>query len=545
MFDFFGFTIKRKGVSEDKDLLSPVPPQNEDEALVVSTSGGFINTGYNLDFASSDSKVLINKYRELSLQSEIESAIDEIINEAIVTGDGAESPVGIILDKLPFSDEIKEVITSEFENILNLLDFNANAYEIFKRWYVDGRIYFNIVIDTKNTKDGIQELRYMDPRDVSKVREVKEEYSKRGVKLQKPVKEYYVFNGVNIPADSVATTNSGLIDHRNKSVIISYLHKAIKPYNQLRMLEDATVIYRLARAPERRIFKVGTGGLPKIKAEQHVNALMNKFRNKVVYDSVTGDLRDDTKTLSILEDYWIPVGDDGKTTDISTLPGGQNLGEMGDVDYFQKKLYRALHVPISRITEGSTFNTGRSTEIVREEVKFAYFIKRLRNRFSILFTDILRKQLILKNIVTVDEWDAYMKNNIFYDFRKISHFLEYNEAEIQTRRMELASTAIGLGDEYYSPLYIKKNFLKLSEEEIKEMEAEKNVSDEEKKDELGDTDLGYNPELDTGLPPLNEPGRIPDLTLPPPSPSPSSMELPPIPSTPTTPTIPGPQEPTV
>lgn len=492
-FDFFGFTIKKKGVEEEKELLSPVTPINDDGSTIVSTSGGFINTGYNLDFGTSDKKILIDKYRELSLQSDIESAIDEIINESLVTGDGVESPVGLVLDKLPFSDEIKEVISAEFETILNLLDFNANAYEIFKRWYVDGRIYFNIVIDAKNTKSGIQELRYMDPRDINKIKEVKDEYSKRGVKVQKQVQEYYVYNNINIPADSVATSNSGLIDYRNKSVVISYLHKAIKPYNQLRMLEDATVIYRLARAPERRIFKIGTAGLPKIKAEQYVTGLMSKFRNKIVYDSVTGDLRDDAKTLSILEDYWIPVGDDGKTTDISTLPGGQNLGEMGDVDYFQKKLYRALHVPTTRITDGSTFNTGRATEIDREEVKFTKFIKRLRNRFSILFTDLLRKQLILKNIVTVEEWDAYIKNNLFYDFRKDSHFLEYNEAEIQTRRMELASTAIGLGDDYFSPHYIKKNFLKLSDEEIKQMELDKSEkSEEETQNGMGDQELGFD-----------------------------------------------------
>lgn len=536
-FDFFGFTIKRKGVDEEKELISPVTPIDDDGATIVTTSGGFINTAYNLEFGTSDSKLLINKYRELSLQSDIESAIDEIINEAIVTGDGAESPVGIVLDKLPFSEEVKEVISGEFENILNLLDFNANAYEIFKRWYVDGRIYFNIVIDAKNTKDGIQELRYMDPRDINKIKEVKDEYSKRGVKIQKPVKEYYVYNNVNIPADSVATSNSGLIDYRNKSVIISYLHKAIKPYNQLRMLEDATVIYRLARAPERRIFKVGTGGLPKIKAEQYVNGLMNKFRNKIVYDSVTGDLRDDAKTLSILEDYWIPVGDDGKSTDITTLPGGQNLGEMGDVEYFQKRLYRALHVPNTRLTAGSTFNTGRATEIDREEVKFTKFIKRLRNRFAVLFTDLLRKQLILKNIVTVDEWDAYIKNNIFYDFRKDSHFLEYNEAEIQTRRMELASTAIGLGDDYFSPDYIKKNFLKLSEEEIAEMKKDKEGIEEpeEPADELGDLDLGD----ETGMgAEIGLPGELPGQTPTTSTPATTGVVAPPTSSTPpSTPTI--------
>lgn len=936
LFDFFGFSIKRKGPEQERELLSPVPPQLDDDATIVNNSGGFINTSYATDFSTSDKKILINKYRDLSLMPEIESAIDEIINEAIITGD-PESPVGIVLDKLPFGDDIKEVIQEEFESILNLLDFNENAYEIFKRWYIDGRLFFSVVIDTKNTKDGIQELRYIDPREIEKIREVKEEFSKRGVKLQKTVQEYYIYKSdVKLPSDSVAYCSSGLIDYRNKSTTISYLHKSIKPYNQLRMLEDATVIYRLARAPERRVFKIGTAGLPKIKAEQYVNGLMNKFRNKIVYDQSTGELRDDSRTLSVLEDFWIPVGEDGKSTDISTLPGGclamntevplldgrvltlaeltdeyksgkenwtyschpttgeivpgliswagvtqesakvmkltldngkelictpdhkfplfdvgfveaqdltvgqsmipfnshkndkigklnyeknyqpvskkwefthrmvnnnitlpdmvweesnihleknithhvdhnrfnnnptnlvkmsfkdhsryhsdkgftpeqqlmgsikarellevvkadpilyreyldmrssisktiwenrkdeeytevcenisdglqkyfsnlsteereyraniskenglkaipkikelysdrefrlsqsqkikeghkkykltekykenckknselnrlrmsdpevkknifknqsikfsrelfgllqnivsinnsisasdlvdqlnenqtfmeiffrnneetkcanwdkssftighlgkmiqyygygnwrqfkeeysfynhkitnieylderlevgtltidseekhhnyhtfalaigiftknSNLGEMADVEYFRKKLYNALHVPITRITAGSSFNTGRSAEIDREEVKFNKFIKRLRTRFSSIFTDLLRTQLILKNIITSDDWDTNIKNNIFYDFRKDSHFAEYNEAEIMSRRIELASSALGLGETFFSNQYIKKHFLKLSDEEIKDIEIDK------------------------------------------------------------------------
>jgi len=510
MFDFFGFTIKRRGPEEEKELLSPVPPQSDDEATIVTSSGGFVNTSFNTEFSSSDKRVLINKYRELSLMPEIESAIDEIVNEAIVTGD-PESPVGVVLDRLPFSEDIKEVIQDEFSAVLNLLDFNENAYEIFKRWYIDGRLFFSVVIDSKNTKDGIQELRYIDPREIEKIREVKEEFSKRGVKLQKTVQEYYFYkNDIKLPADSVAYCNSGLIDYKNKATVISYLHKSIKPYNQLRMLEDATVIYRLARAPERRVFKIGTGGLPKIKAEQYVNSLMNKFRNKIVYDQATGDLRDDSRTLSVLEDFWIPVGEDGKTTDISTLPGGQNLGEMGDVEYFRKKLYNALHVPITRISEGSTFNTGRSAEIDREEVKFNKFIKRLRVRYSSIFTDLLRTQLILKNIITTEEWDTYVKNNIYYDFRKDSHFVEYNEAEIMSRRMELASSAISLGDNYFSEDYIKKHFLKLSDEELKEMETDKeSVPDEETPVEpemdLGLGDLGPD-SLEQPLPTVQSPG---------------------------------------
>ena len=481
LLDFFGFSFKKKD-EQEKELLSPVPQTNDDESIVVSSVGGFSNTYYNLEFNTSSKNNLIDKYRELSLQSTIESAIDEIINEAIVTGD-PEPPVGIIVDNLPYSDQIKDVIVEEFNNVLNLLDFNENAYEIFKRWYVDGRIYFNVVIDSKNVSDGIQELRYIDPKKIDKIKEVKDEVTKRGVIIQKPISEYYVYNGIKIPADSVATTNSGLIDYKNGGIILSYLHKAIKPFNQLRMLEDAAVIYRIARAPERRIFKISTGGLPKLKAEQYINDLMNKFKNKIVYDSNTGDLRDDTRTLSMLEDFWIPVNDEGKGTDISTLPGGTALGELGDVAYFRKNLYNSLHVPGTRITEGSTFNSGRAAEIDREEVKFNKFIKRLRTRFSTLFSDLLRKQLILKNIVTVEDWDVHIKNNIYFDYRKDSHFAEYNEAEIMTRRIELASSAISLGEDYFSPEYIKKNFLKLSEEEIDDIKIDNDESPEEESPE--------------------------------------------------------------
>jgi hypothetical protein len=497
-FDFFGFTIKKKGVEEEKVLLSPVPPSNEEDAIIINSSygpsGNFINTAYGTDFKFTDSKTLINKYRELSLQPEIESAIDEIVNGSIITGD-PESPVGLILDKIPFSSEIKEVIHSEFNQILSILNFNENAYEIFKRWYVDGRIYYNIVIDSKNTKDGIQELRYIDPREIEKVREVSEERSKNGVTIQQTLSEYYLYKGsIKLPLDTIAHSNSGLVDYKNKSTIISYLHKSIKPYNQLSMLEDATVIYRIARAPERRVFKIGVAGIPKIKAEQYINSLIQKFRNKVVYDQSTGELKDDSKTLSVLEDFWIPVGEDGKTTDISTLAGAQNLGELGDVEYFKKKLYDSLHIPYSRVTQGSTstFNTGRVAEIEREEDKFNKFIKRLRVRFSSLFTDILRVQLLLKNIITLEDWDNHFKNNLYYDYRKDSHYVEYNEAEILSRRIELANSAISLGEEYFSKEYIKKRMLKLTDEEIKEMTLDKEQAVETEDDGMDSGFMGDN-----------------------------------------------------
>ena len=476
--NFFGFSFKKKAGQGEK-LTSPVPSIDIEDVSVVSNSG-FNSTYYNLDFNSNNKKTLIEKYRSLSLQSEVESAIDEIVNEAIVTGD-LEQPVSISFKDIPYSEEIKEIIQEEFKKILSLLDFNENGYEIFKRWYVDGRLYFQILIDPNNINDGISELRFIDPRKIEKVKEIKEETTQFGIRVEKVVDEFYTYesgglgsNGVTkLPLDSIVTTNSGIVDYTNGSVIISYLHKSIKPFNQLRMIEDALVIYRMARAPERRIFKIEIPPeLHKGKGEQYLESLMNKYKSKIVYDSETGNLSDDTRSLSMLEDFWIPVRD-GKGTDISTLSGGQNLGEIGDVDLFSKKLQRSLNVPLSRLNSDSSFNAGRTTEIEREEVKFSYFIKRLRTRFSAIFYDILKKQLMLKNVITAEDWEDNIKSNIFFDYRKDSHFAEYNESEITSRRIESASQAISLGEEYYTPNFIKKHFLKLTDEEIKEMDYER------------------------------------------------------------------------
>lgn len=476
--NFFGFSFKKKAGQGEK-LTSPVPSIDIEDVSVVSNSG-FNSTYYNLDFNSNNKKTLIEKYRSLSLQSEVESAIDEIVNEAIVTGD-LEQPVSISFKDIPYSEEIKEIIQEEFKKILSLLDFNENGYEIFKRWYVDGRLYFQILIDPNNINDGISELRFIDPRKIEKVKEIKEETTQFGIRVEKVVDEFYTYesgglgsNGVTkLPLDSIVTTNSGIVDYTNGSVIISYLHKSIKPFNQLRMMEDALVIYRMARAPERRIFKIEIPPeLHKGKGEQYLESLMNKYKSKIVYDSETGNLSDDTRSLSMLEDFWIPVRD-GKGTDISTLSGGQNLGEIGDVDLFTKKLQRSLNVPLSRLNSDSSFNAGRTTEIEREEVKFSYFIKRLRTRFSVIFYDILKKQLMLKNVITAEDWEDNIKENIFFDYRKDSHFAEYNESEITSRRIESASQAISLGEEYYTPNFIKKHFLKLTDEEIKEMDYER------------------------------------------------------------------------
>jgi len=488
-FDLFGFTIKNKKETQEQQqrLTAVVPPSDTEGGIVVDSPSGAY--GYSVDFNSTDEKVLINKYREIALQAEIEAAIDEIVNEAIYTG--GDSIVNIKVDKIPFSVDIKKMVTEEFETILDLLDFNENGYEWFKKWYVDGRIYFNILIDSKKTNEGIIGLRYIDPRKLKRVREVRSERNRGTLRIPTSYNEYYVYTdasaSVKVPADTIAASTSGLVDDssENNSIVLSYLHKAIRPFNQLKMLEDSAVIYRLARAAERRVFKIDVGNMPKIKAEQHINDLMNKFRSKVMYDSTSGALKDDARVLSVMEDFWIPVRE-GKGTEITTLAGASNLGEISDIKYFKDNLYNSLHIPTTRTTEGSTFNTGRATEIDRDEVKFSYFIQRLRTKFSSLFSDLLRKQLILKNIITQEDWDLNFKNNITFDFQKDSHFAEYNDAEILSRRIELAQQADSLG--YFSRKYIAKKILQLTDTELDEIEKDNEVVVENKnkpEDDLG------------------------------------------------------------
>jgi len=502
IFDFFGFSIKKK---EDKEsrLLTVVPPTNDDAALIIRGPGSSFQTlSYNLNFDPANEEQLINKYRELALNADIDSAIDEIVNEMVYSGDQT-SLVSINLDKLDFSDDIKKIIEKEFEYILSILDFNENAYDIIKQWYIDGKIYYNIVIDPENLREGIIDLRNIDPRRIRKVREVVEEKNRKGVAIPTKFEDYYIYEDATgkalfkIPADSIAMSHSGLIEDRNGKVrILSFLHAAIKPFNQLRMLEDSVVIYRLARAPERRVFKIDTGNMPPHKAEQYVYSFAQKHKKTFSYDSVTGDLRDETRNLAMLEDYFFPVREGGRGTDVTTLPGGTNLGEIEDIKYMQKKLYRALRVPVSRLDETSTFNTGRSSEILREELKFSKFIQRLRVRFSTLFTDLLKKQLILKNIISLEDWDEYIKNNIFYDFKHDSYFTEYNDAEIMSRRMELASQAEGLKD-YFSKAYIQKKFLKLTDEEIERIKLDNLSKDEgfESEDGSDEMDSSFEPEF--------------------------------------------------
>ena len=497
-FDFFGFKIVRSEKEtkelERKSVNSIVPPLDTEGSVV--SSGGYFGTSYSLEFSTSNENLLINKYREIALQAEVESAIDEIVNEAIVA-DSNETPVVIDLQKLKYSDDVKDVIRKEFDYILSLLNFEKNAYEIFRRWYVDGRMYYYIAIDTNNPKDGIQELSYMDPRRVKKIKEVNREKNPRGIDIISDVNEYYVYNehqSLKLPADSVSAITSGLVDNKNNIVVLSYLHKAIKPLNQLRMLEDSTVIYRLSRAPERRIFYIDVGNLPKVKAEQYVNDIMNKYRNKIVYDSESGEIRDDKKTQTMTEDFWLPRREGGRGTEIGTLPGGMNLGELTDVQYFQRKLYRSLHVPVARLDDASTFNTGRSTEINREEIKFFKFVQRLRARFSGLFSDLLRKQLILKEIITPEEWESELRHNILYDFRGESHFLEFNEAEIVSRRMEIAKQAVEMGEGYYSQKYIRQNFLKQTEQDMEQIDIDNGLVNPESEKETGIEGGGPPPE---------------------------------------------------
>ncbi|MCX8008354.1 MAG: portal protein [Patescibacteria group bacterium] len=472
----FGFKIKSKEEKTDESReLSLVPKLELGEGKQI-VSPSFINTFYNYSYDSFTQEEIIKKYREMAMSPEIESAIDEIVNEVFYIGDN-DYPVNIILDNLNYSDSIKKRIEDEFKEILKILNFTENSYEYFRRWYIDGSIYFNVVIDANSPSKGIVDLRYIDPIKMKKIIEVKSEKRIGGgvVPIPDEYEEYFIYdNLLKIPTDSIIYSTSGLVkpsESGNETINLSYLHKAIKPFNQLNMLEDAAVIYRISRAPERRIFKIPVPNGPKAKQEQYINELIKRYKNKISYDPSTGELKDSTRVLSILEDFWIPVPEGSSGADVSTLPGGQNLNDTGIENYFKNKLYRSLYVPSSRFSEEGAQQAYalRATEIIREEVKFAKFIQRLRNRFSKLFTQALKIQLILKNIIDIDEWETNIKNNIFYDFKRDSHYFEYNEAEIVSRRIELAASAMQL-EGYFSKKYIQKKFLKLTDEDIEEIE---------------------------------------------------------------------------
>ena len=475
----FGFNITRSDQESKEDLKTFVPPSPDDGALEIAPGGSY-GTFVDLDGTAKSEAELVTRYREMSMQPECDSAVEDIVNEAIVMDD--EAPVEIVLDNLKQPNSVKNKIREEFDTVLAMLDFSNRAYDIFRRFYVDGRLYHHIIINDKDPRDGIKELRYIDPRKIRKVREkVKSKDPRTGATIySKEQKEYYLYNpkgitssatqGIKIAKDSISHVHSGLMDSRN-NMVLGYLHKAVKSLNQLRMLEDATVIYRLARAPERRIFYIDVGNLPKMKAEQYLRDMMVKHKNKLVYDASTGEVRDDRKFMTMLEDFWLPRRDGGRGTEITTLPGGQNLGEMEDVDYFRRKLYKSLNVPVTRMEADNQFNLGRASEITRDEIKFNKFIKRLRNRFSHLFNGLLEIQLVLKGVLSRSDWEE-MRNNIHYNFKEDNYFSELKNSEIMTERLRIAGEVDPLVGKYYSMKWVRENVLHMTEEEISEIDSE-------------------------------------------------------------------------
>jgi hypothetical protein len=506
----FGFTIGKKDVvqlEKPEQASFALPTEAMDDGAVNITSNAYYGTYVDLEGSIRNELELITRYREMSNHPELEMAIDEIVNESI-TYTLDNRVVDINLDNIKTTESIKKKIFEEFETILRLLNFQNLASDLFKRWYIDGRIYYHIVVNEKNPKEGVQELRYIDPRKIRKVREVKTgKDPKTGATVILSTAEYYVYNdkgtttqnytastnsGLRISPDSIINVNSGMMDAKN-TFVISYLHKVIKPLNQLRMIEDAVVIYRISRAPERRIFYIDVGNLPKGKAEQYLRDVMVKYRNKMVYDASTGELRDDRKHMSMLEDFWLPRREGGKGTEITTLPAGQNLGELEDVKYFQRNLLKSLNVPLSRLDEqtgGGFAGIGRSQEITRDELKFAKFIARLRNKFSQLFDDALGTQLVLKGVCTSDEWKEF-KENIIYDYKKDNNFTELREAELLRERLGMVGMVDPYIGKYFSHEYVKKNILKMDDKQMKEMQKQ---IDKEQEQGLGGPTLGQEGE---------------------------------------------------
>jgi hypothetical protein len=481
----FGFEIKRK---QGQELPSVVPPSAiETGSTVVNTgvnAGGYYGMVMDLEGTIKNENDLIRRYREVSQYSDCDGAIEDIVNEAIVADEDRRS-VELELDELKVSASIKTKIKEEFDNVLRILKFDERAHELFRSWYIDGRLYYQILIDEENIKQGIVELRYIDPRKIRRIKNIKKERNKQGVDVVKEIEEYYLYNdkgiteqttqGVKLALDSVVYCPSGYVD-QNTGMMMSYLHKAIKPVNQLKMIEDSLVIYRISRAPERRIFYIDVGNLPKLKAEQYVTDIMNKFRNKIVYDATTGETRDDRRHLSMMEDFWMPRREGGKGTEITTLPGGQNLGEIQDIEYFQQKLYHALNVPISRLQPQQGFSIGRSQEISRDEVKFNKFIVRLRKKFSVLFSNALRVQLIAKGVIRADEWDE-MRPFLKYDYLEDNHFSELKDSEILMQRIQSLQALDPYVGKYYSQTWVRKNILRLDEDDIEQIEKE--IADEQ------------------------------------------------------------------
>ena len=488
----FGYKI---GKDEENDEIKSFAPKEDDDGSVAITGGGVYGVYTDLEGTIRNDAELVKRYRDMALQPECDAAIEDIINETLVFGEG-DYPVQIILDKLQQPESIKKKIRDEYYYIMKLLDFNNQGYDIFRRWYVDGKLYYHMMIDTKQPKQGLKELRYIDPRKIRKVKEAKKDARSSIGPVQlakKDPNEYFIYSnkgfnndgnqGVKISNDSICYVHSGVTDKDGK-IVVSHLHKAIKPLNQLRMLEDATVIYRISRAPERRIFYIDVGNLPKMKAEQYLREIMQKYKNKLVYDAQTGEIRDDRRFQTMLEDFWLPRREGGKGTEITTLPAGQNLGEIEDVLYFQKKFYQSLNVPVSRLQSDNGFSLGRASEITRDELKFSKFIGRLRLRFSHLFDRLLETQLLLKGICTKAEWQA-IKEEVSYDFINDMHFTEMKEVEVLKERLSILGDIENYSGKYFSREWIRKNVLRQTEDDIEEIDKqmEKEASEGENEEE--------------------------------------------------------------
>ena len=509
MATVFGFEIKRR-VAENDNIPSFVTPETDDGAINIAATGTGASTYLDMDGTAKSEAELVHKYRTMLQQPEVSQAVDDIVNEAIsISSDN--KVVECVTDDLDLADNIKKKIREEFDTILALLDFSSSGYEIFQKWYVDGRINYHVMIDVKSPRKGIQELRYIDPRKIRKVREYEKGKIGSGTNVaptNKIKNEYYVYSekgfnnisgnqssfsndgthsglsGLKIAKDSIVNSNSGLLNE-SSSLVLSHMHKAYKPLNQLRMLEDAVVIYRISRAPERRIFYIDVGNLPKMKAEQYLRDMMTKHKNRLVYDMTTGDVKDDRRHLSMTDDFWLPRREGGRGTEITTLPGGQNLGELDDVIYFQKRLFKALNVPISRMESETGFALGRASEISRDEIKFSKFINRLRARFSTIFDKLLEKQLILKGIIAPEDWQN-IQSGIRYDFMSDNYFEELKTSEILRERIGILRDIDEYTGKYYSSGWIRKNVLFMSEDEIDKMKEEIDI--EEKEDPIDDDD---------------------------------------------------------
>ena len=508
MAEIFGFEIKRK---ETKPNSQSFTAPSSDDGTQTIMGGGHFGTYLDIEGKVNNESDLIRRYREIAMHPECDMAIEDIINESVVVDDNQEV-VRLNLNKVPFSSKVKKSIALEFQNIISLLEFEQKGHDIFRRWYVDGRIIYHKMIDPKNVKAGITELRYIDPRKVKKVRAPKSkpgnEFAPKDPKKPPHVEfdEFFIYNekgvqpgasattGLKIAKDAIAYCPSGLVDQQ-RNLVLSYLHKAIKPVNQLRMIEDSVVIYRISRAPERRIFYIDVGNLPKVKAEQYLKDVMNRYRNKLVYDASTGEIRDDRQYMSMLEDFWLPRREGGRGTEITTLPGGSNLGEIDDIKYFQKKLFQSLNVPYSRLDSEASggLQLGRSTEVSRDEIKFTKFVSRLRNRFNSLFHDLLKTQLILKGIITIEDWDNTLSQTIKYDYVSDGYFAEIKESEMFKDRMEIYRSMKDnemIGN-VYSKDWAMKNVLKMSDEEIEDMKTQIEKEKQDAPDQDGDDQGGF------------------------------------------------------